>query len=94
MLDIPEKEIDLVVLVTPLKTIDSIIERIPIVGHILGKNFMAIPVRVKGYLPNPAVTPLSPSAVGKGLTGILERALKLPVRVVQPFIPDKAEEKE
>jgi hypothetical protein len=84
-MDIPEKQIDLIVLVTPLKTVDSIIERIPIIGHILGENFIAIPVHVSGDPADPTVTPMSASAVGKGLLGILERTLKLPVKVVQPF---------
>ncbi|MCK9274099.1 MAG: AsmA-like C-terminal domain-containing protein [Syntrophales bacterium] len=88
-LNIPEKKIDLTVLVTPLKTVDTIIEMIPIIGHIAGKNFMAIPVRVSGDLSNPAVTPMSPTAVGRGLLGVLERTLKLPVKVVQPFLPDE-----
>jgi len=91
-LDIAEKQIDLTVLVTPLKTVDSIIERIPILGHIAGKNFMAIPVRVRGDLSDPTVTPISASAVGKGLLGVLERTLKLPVRVVQPFLPEQGKE--
>ncbi len=88
-LDIAEEQVDLTVLVTPLQTVDSIIESIPIVGHIVGDNFMAIPVRVKGDLANPSIAPMSPSAVGRGLLGIVNRTLKLPVRIVQPFIPDE-----
>ncbi|MCF8105057.1 MAG: AsmA-like C-terminal domain-containing protein [Desulfohalobiaceae bacterium] len=86
--DVPEKKIDLIVLVTPLKTVDSIIESIPIIGDILGENFIAVPVRVRGDLSDPEVIPISPSAVGKGVLGIVERALKLPVKIVQPFLPE------
>lgn len=87
-LDIPEEQIDLTVLVTPLKTVDTIIENIPVVGYLLGENFIAIPVRVRGDLSNPSVTPMSPSSVGKGVLGILERTLKLPLKVIQPFLPE------
>ncbi|MCF8108608.1 MAG: AsmA-like C-terminal domain-containing protein [Desulfohalobiaceae bacterium] len=90
--DLPEKKLDVLVLVTPLKTVDSIIGSIPILGDILGKNFIAIPVRVRGDLSDPEVMPVSPSAVGKGVLGILERTLKLPVKIVQPFLPDKQEQ--
>ena len=90
-IDLNHKQIDLTVLVTPLKTVDSIIEKIPIVGGILGKNFLALPVRATGDLSDPTVIPLSPSAVGKGLLGILERTLKLPVTLVEPLITNKNE---
>ncbi len=92
-LDIAEKQVDLTVLVTPLKTVDSIIESIPIIGHIAGENFMAIPVRVRGDLSDPRVTPMSPSSVGRGLLGIVKRTLQLPVRVVQPFLPEQKKRK-
>ena len=75
-------------LVTPLKTVDTIIENIPVVGYLLGENFIAIPVRVRGDLSNPSVTPMSPSSVGKGVLGILERTLKLPLKIIQPFLPE------
>ncbi|MFO7738519.1 MAG: AsmA-like C-terminal domain-containing protein [Desulfatiglandaceae bacterium] len=88
-LDLPEEQIDVTALVTPLKTVDSILENIPIVGDILGENFIAIPVSIKGSLSDAAVTPMPPSAVGKGLLGILERTMKLPVKVIQPFLPEQ-----
>jgi len=93
-LDIPEKQIDLTVLVTPLKTVDTIIQKIPLVGYVLGENFIAIPVRVKGDLSKPSVTPMSPSSVGKGVLGILERTLKLPLKVIQPFLPEEETQSE
>jgi hypothetical protein len=88
-IDLPTEEIDLTVLVTPLKTVDTILEKIPLIGGILGDNFLAIPVRVRGDVSDPSVTPLPPSAVGAGLLGILERTLKLPGKVIQPFMPGK-----
>lgn len=92
-LNLPKQQVNVVVLVTPLKTVDNIIESIPIVDDILGENFIALPVRVEGDLSKPNVIPLSPSAVGKGFLGIIERTLKLPLKVVEPFMPDEEKEK-
>jgi len=88
-IDLSTKKMDVTVLVTPLKTVDTILENIPILGNILGENFIAIPVKVRGDISDPAVTPISPSAVGAGVLGILERTLKLPGRLIQPLIPGK-----
>jgi len=88
-IDLFTKKMDVTVLVTPLKTVDTILENIPILGNILGENFIAIPVKVRGDISDPAVTPISPSAVGAGVLGILERTLKLPGRLIQPLIPGK-----
>jgi uncharacterized protein involved in outer membrane biogenesis len=88
-IDLPAKNMDVTVLVTPLKTVDTILENIPILRNILGENFIAIPVQVRGEISNPSVTPLPPSAVGAGLLGILERTLKLPGKLIQPLIPGK-----
>jgi hypothetical protein len=82
------------VLVTPLKTVDSLIKRLPIIGHVTGQNFMAIPVRITGDPSNSKVTPMSASAVSEGVRGILERALKLPAKVTQPFLPDQEKKEE
>ena len=89
--DMSGKRIDLIVLVTPLQTVDSIIEIIPVIGDVLGENFIAIPVRVTGDLSDPEVIPMPPSAVGKGLLGIVKRTLKLPITLVQPLLPDEAQ---
>jgi len=88
-IDLPTKKMDITVLVTPLKTVDTILENIPILGSILGENFIAVPVQVKGDISDPSVIPLPPSAVGAGLLGILERTLKLPGKLIQPLIPGK-----
>lgn len=88
-LDIPQRQVDLTALVTPLVTVDSIIEKIPLIGHLAGDNFMAVPVKVRGDFSNPKITPISPSSVGKGLLRVMERTMKLPIKVVQPFMDDK-----
>jgi hypothetical protein len=40
-------------------------------------------MRVKGDISNPTVVPIPPSAVGKGLLGIMRRTLKTPFMLVE-----------
>jgi hypothetical protein len=85
-IDLILKKMDLTVLVAPLKTADRIIERIPWVGEILGGKLISIPIKVTGDINDPTVTPLSPSAVGSEVLGIMKRILRLPIKII-PFTP-------
>ncbi len=87
------KKMDLVLLVSPLTTVDWIVERIPLIGSILQGTLVAIPVGVKGPAVDPAVVPLSPAAVGSRLGGILERTVKTPFRILSPLWKDKSPSK-
>lgn len=82
-----QRAINLQVLVAPLKAVDSILGKIPLVGYLLGGSLITIPVTVEGNLDNPNVKLLSPSAVGEGLVGILKRTLQLPVKIFEPVVP-------
>lgn len=87
-IDLTNKKVDAVVLVAPLKPVDFVIKKIPLVSTILGGNFITIPFKIKGPLNNLNVTPLAPSEVGKGLLGIIKRTLHLPVDLIQLILPD------
>jgi len=87
-IDLPSETMDVTVAVAPLKTADFVVKQIPVIRDILGGNLVAIPVRVTGNLKDPSVIPLEPSAVGAGLLGILKRTLKLPVRLIEPLLPE------
>jgi hypothetical protein len=91
-IDLIKKKVNLVVLVAPFKTVDRIVKLIPLFGNIMGGNLISIPFRAIGDLGDPDVIPLSPTAVGSGLLGILERTLKLPITIIQPVLPDSKEE--
>jgi hypothetical protein len=80
---------DLTVLVSPFRTADAIIRRIPIVRYLLGGTLVSIPVAVRGNVRDPSVTPMDPASVGRGLVGIVERTLKLPVHLISPIFPAK-----
>ncbi|MEJ2100229.1 MAG: AsmA-like C-terminal domain-containing protein [Desulfobacterales bacterium] len=90
-IDLIKEKVNLVVLVAPFKTVDRIVKHIPLVGTILGGTLISIPFRAIGDLHDPDVIPLSPTAVGSGLLGILERTLKLPITIIQPVLPSSKE---
>jgi hypothetical protein len=84
-IDFIEKKMNLTVLVAPFRTVDRIVDLIPLVGHVLGGKLISIPFQAKGDLKDPAVIPLPPMAVGSEVLGILERTLKLPITIIQPI---------
>jgi hypothetical protein len=86
--DLPRNQLDLRVLVAPLKTVDFIIKHIPGLNYVLGGTLVSFPVRVSGDLADPTITPLSPSAVGLGLLGIMERTFMLPIKIIEPVLPE------
>ncbi len=85
--DVRTRQVDFVALASPLKTVDTILRMIPIVRYILGGSLVSVAVEAKGDLDDPAVSILSPSAVVKGLLGIAERVLKLPIRIFEGGVP-------
>jgi hypothetical protein len=85
-IDLVDKEVDLLILVAPFKTVDRIVEILPLIGNVLGGKLISIPFKAKGKLNDPTVYALPPTAVGSGILGILERTLKLPITIIQPVI--------
>ncbi|MBK9062905.1 MAG: AsmA-like C-terminal domain-containing protein [Acidobacteria bacterium] len=51
-----DQSLDLAVLSHPLSTIDKIVQAVPVVRHILGRNFLAVAVGVTGTIGDPKVT--------------------------------------
>ena len=90
-IDMIHQEIDLTMILAPLKTVDQIISHMPIVGYILGGDFISIPVRVRGDLKDPEIIPLPPSAIGEGLLGVMKRTLTVPFKLIQPVVPRSKE---
>ncbi|MGE5284901.1 MAG: AsmA-like C-terminal domain-containing protein [Actinomycetota bacterium] len=85
--DVRTRKVDIVALASPLKTIDTILRWIPVVRYILGGSLVSVAVKAEGDLDDPSVTLLPPSAVVKGLLGVVERTLKLPVRIFEGGVP-------
>ncbi len=79
-IDPVNNRIDVLVLVVPFRTIDRIINFIPLVRYVMAGRLVAIPVRVRGDLDDPDVTPFSPTAVGTGLLDTMKRNLSPPLQ--------------
>jgi hypothetical protein len=90
-IELIDQKVDLTLILAPLKTVDQIISHIPIVGYILGSDFISIPVRIRGDLKDPEITPLPPSAIGEGLLGVMKRTLTVPFKLIQPVMPGSGE---
>ncbi|MCG8615490.1 MAG: AsmA-like C-terminal domain-containing protein [Desulfobacterales bacterium] len=75
--------LDMTFLVAPLKTVDTIIQNIPLVNTILSGRLISFPAKATGKLSDPTVIPLHPSAVGKGLLNLFGDIIKAPVRLFQ-----------
>jgi hypothetical protein len=91
-IDLVKGEADIAVLVAPLKTVDTVMKNIPVVGRIItGKNgiFISVPFSVKGPLDDTKVTLLPPEAVGGGLWGVLKRTLQTPAELFNTTISKK-----
>jgi hypothetical protein len=89
--NIESDDLKLDVLVSPLTSLDWVIERIPVINKILKGTLVAVPVRVKGPAADPTVVPLSPSAVGTRVGGILKRTFEAPYRIVEPILPETSD---
>ncbi len=76
--DLIKGQLDLTVLVAPLKTADVLVSSIPLLGRLVtGKNatLLAFPFRVKGDLRDPDISALPPTALGSGLLDLLRSIL-------------------
>ncbi|WP_291346754.1 AsmA-like C-terminal domain-containing protein, partial [Desulfobacula sp.] len=74
-------KINLTCLVAPFKTVDLIIEHIPIINTFLEGRLVSVPVKATGTLSDPTVIPLHPSSVGKSLINMMSNILKTPVKL-------------
>ena len=92
-IDVAKNGINLTVLVAPFKTVDYLVSKIPLVNYVLKDTLISIPLRITGKLDDPKIVILSPTAVGKGVLGIMKRTLFLPVKIIEPIIP-RTKEKE
>jgi hypothetical protein len=88
-IDLIDKELDLQYLVAPLKTVDLVVKKIPLVSDVLNGTLVSIPVKVTGSWADPKITALAPSSVGSGLLGIMKRIVQLPFKIIQPPAPEK-----
>jgi hypothetical protein len=78
-----ENRLDLTCLVAPFKTIDTIVQFIPVVNTILEGRLVSFPAKAAGPIGDPVITPLHPSAVGEGLINMFTSLLQSPARLLE-----------
>jgi hypothetical protein len=92
-IDLNTNKMDVRFLVSPMRTVDRIIEHIPLVGRLLGYTLLSVPVRVSGDLKDPQVNPFSLSSADSGLLGLMKNTLELPFKLFAPLFKGKEGEK-
>ncbi len=84
-LDLPKNHLKIALGVQPLNTIDFIVSKIPIVGHILAgkeKTILIYYFKIRGPLENPTVKHVPFNNLGNALTGYFKRLFLTPVRLL------------
>jgi len=85
--DMVKEEVDMVIGFQVLKTVDLVINKIPVVGYILtgeDGNLFTTYFHVYGPLEDPAVEAMTLQALGEGTLHIFERIYKFPLK---GFVP-------
>jgi hypothetical protein len=80
---------DLTILIAPLKTIDAIVTKVPLIGRVIGggnATLVTIPMGVKGPISDPSVMVLAPEAIGEGFLLWAREILILPFTILQPIL--------
>lgn len=85
---IKDQALDVTVFVVPLKSIVSVVGKIPLIGRILEGDLISIPIKISGTMKAPQYIPLAPEAVGQQAVRLLKNIILLPVDIIQPIIPE------
>ncbi len=83
--DVLEKEIDAIVGVHPLQTLDLIASKIPIAGWVItdeNGKLITVHVKVDGTFDDPTVTPITVQSIGRGVLNIFRRLFQLPGKLI------------
>ena len=78
-----EHQLDISLLAAPLKTVDRIVGKIPIIRKITGGTLLSLPIRIHGSIQDPAIVPLAPSTVSEGLLNLMKNTVKTPFELVE-----------
>jgi len=78
-----EKTMDLLCFVSPLKSVDTLIQKLPIINTMFQGNLISIPITVKGNLYDPDVITLPPVEVTKGIFNTLKDILSTPLTLLK-----------
>lgn len=81
-INLQNSQASLTIFIVPFKTIDAIINMVPVVGRIIGgkkRHIFTYPVRVSGDIRDPEVSMLSPSAIGKAAINYIFDTITFPL---------------
>lgn len=90
--NLSNKRIDLTVLATPFQIYDLVLMSVPVVGMVFGRTLIGVPIRVTGTLDEPKLGPGNPAAIPQGILGIFKNIVKLPLKIIEPIMPQKDSE--
>ncbi|MCP3898182.1 MAG: hypothetical protein GY707_00440, partial [Desulfobacteraceae bacterium] len=82
-IDIKKNDLNLTCLIAPFKTIDLLVEKIPVVNVMLNNTLISIPVKVSGEIGDPTVVPMHPVSVGKGIINLFANIIKAPFKLLK-----------
>lgn len=85
-IDLPRDELDLLLGVKPLRTVDQIVTRIPIAGWLLTgeeKALVTAHFQIRGPSKAPEVSAIPISSLSKQVLGIFQRVLGLPGKLIE-----------
>ncbi|MBN2106933.1 MAG: AsmA-like C-terminal domain-containing protein [Deltaproteobacteria bacterium] len=85
-LNFKSREVDLDALATPFQIQNQVLSRIPLVGSTLSKPMLGVPLKISGMLDDPQISSRATAAVTKGLMDITKDIIKLPIRIIDPFL--------
>lgn len=77
-IDLATRELEIKALVAPLKTVDAVMEKVPLIKRIHGGDLAAVPIKVSGPLTDPDVSMISPKSIESKVQGILENIAREP----------------
>ena len=82
-LDPLEKTMDLLFFISPLKSVDSLIRKLPVINTMFKGDLISIPITAKGPLHDPVVMALPPLEITKGLFNTLKDILTTPLTLLK-----------
>ena len=83
--DLLKEELDNIVGVHPLHTLDKIVAKIPVAGWLLTDekgNLITVHFKVDGKWDDPKVTPIPVQSVAQGTLDIFRRLFQLPEKLI------------
>ncbi len=91
--DLVSGQVDLEVLMAPLKTVDFILGKIPLIKDITKGSLVSIPLKITGDIDSPKIVYIPASAVSSSIFSILKGTLEAPVKIIQPVLSNGAHDK-